>query len=253
MNVNNRLTRIILSSASLSLLPTQVSRSQESAPPVPLVSPTDQPGYWEAIKGSREDQPAEPVGFRDLWELPDEYRGRRVQVEGRVERRFRQGPAATQPALTEAWIFTPAMDPICLVYPEPEAESPPPGTGVRFEGTFLGHVRYAGEDVPRLAPLIVGSKSPNLLSKAPEAGVPQPIDETFTPLGWVVGGIAAGMVVMLLLRQMLNRPFRRQNELGPSPQFVDETDLDQASTIMDLDAPPRPEVPMEPTDDRQDF
>ncbi len=230
----------------------QVSRSQESGPPTPLTSPTDQAGYWEAIEGIGDDQPAEPVGFRDLWELADEYRGRRVRVEGRVERRFRQGPAQGQPALTESWVFSPAMDPLCLVYPEPEEESPPPGSGVRFEGTFLGHVRYDGSDVPRLAPLIAGSAPPSLLSGPPSEGAPRPVVDTFTPLGWVVGGIAAGMVVMLLLRQMMNRPFRRRNDLGPTPRFVDGSDLDQASTIMDGDAPLRLEIPLEPTDDRQD-
>src|SRR5690606_24231469 len=103
-------------------------------------------------------------------------------------------------------------DPLCLVFPEPEAEadSPEPGARVRFEGTFLGHVRYSGEDVPRLAPLIVGPRAPDRLSGPPTGATATPIADPFTPLGWVIGAIAAGMVVMLLLRQAMNRPLRRR-------------------------------------------
>ena len=132
-----------------------ISIAQEAAP-VPLNSPTDLPAYWEALEPAEAGGEARPVGFRDLWDHPDEYRNRRVRVEGKVERRFRQDPAGDLPALAESWVIAPSKDPFCLVYPEPEGGSVAPGDSVRFEGTFLGHVRYAGEDVPRLAPLIVG-------------------------------------------------------------------------------------------------
>ncbi|CAN5647054.1 hypothetical protein BH23PLA1_BH23PLA1_10770 [soil metagenome] len=231
--------------AALLLLSSQVSEAQEVPSPAPLPSPADQPEYWAALKLGH-DQPALPVGFRDLWENPEAFQGRWVRVEGKVERRFRQGSTDLQPALTETWIFSPAMDPICLVFPESEGDSPPPGARVRFEGTFLGHVRYSGEDVPRLAPLIVGPGAPELLSGPPTGATAMPIEDPFTPLGWVVGGIAAGMVVMLLLRQAMSRPSSRRAENGPAPRFVDHSHMDDSSTIMDGDGP-RLEPPTDPT------
>ena len=49
------------------------------------------------------------------------YAGR-VQVEGRVVRRFHQGPVGTFPALVEAWAVSGRGDPLCLVFPETPAD-----------------------------------------------------------------------------------------------------------------------------------
>ena len=86
------------------------------------------------------------MSFKDLWNRPDAFRGRRVTVEGRVQRIFRQGPVGSFPALAEIWIASPAGDPFCLVVPQ-AAGVPKLGQTVRFTGTFLKMVRYAARMV----------------------------------------------------------------------------------------------------------
>ena len=46
-------------------------------------------GKVTADDASAADPPA-PSSFKDLWSRPDAFRGRRVTVEGRIERIFRQ-------------------------------------------------------------------------------------------------------------------------------------------------------------------
>jgi hypothetical protein len=146
----------------------------------------DQAAYRAALSGkptaddARPSDPPKPVGFRDLWEHPEAHRGRRITIRGRLERTFRQGAVGSFPPLVEAWVFSAAGDPFCVVYPRPDessGESPPaggsdkgkagPGRPVRFTGTFLKTVRYPAGDGERLAPLIVGDRPP----------VPQPAAE----------------------------------------------------------------------------
>ena len=78
------------------------------------------------------------VGFRELWDHPETYRGRRVQVEGRVVRRFRQGAFGTFPPLDEVWAVSPAGDPFCLVFP-----ATPEAGGARVTGKKIGPERRA--------------------------------------------------------------------------------------------------------------
>src|SRR5262249_55378889 len=87
---------------------------------------TDLAAYRAALSGkataddARPSDPPVPVGFRDLWERPEAYRGRRVTIRGRLERTFRQGAVGTFPPLVEAWIFSTSGDPFCVVFPRPE-------------------------------------------------------------------------------------------------------------------------------------
>lgn len=140
--------------------------------------------YQMALAGKPIANAAKPgdspiqVSFKELWEETDGIRGRRVRVEGRVERIFHQGPVGSFPALAEVWITSPAGDPFCLVTPQENDPSkmfamssrypgssiirsvPELGQSVRFTGTFLKMVRYAASDGARLAPLIVGDQPP---------------------------------------------------------------------------------------------
>lgn len=160
--------------------------------------------------------------FRDLWDRPDAFRGRRVRVEGTIARRFRQGPVGDFPPLTELWVATPDRNLICLVHPDPgeapPAKAPAEGSKVRFEGTFLKRVRYRGGDVDRLAPLVVGPGPPEVVDTARmlmDRGAWGRID-------WMVGVVAAAVVLMALLRVGLHRSGRRPpRNPGPPPEFVD--------------------------------
>jgi hypothetical protein len=127
------------------------------------------------------------VNFQDLWSHPGAHQGRRVAIQGCVERIFRQGPVGNFPALAEVWITSPAGDPFCLVVPQDtrtdilpaddhglhgrvaRARLPALGLSVRFTGTFLMMVRYTAGDGARVAPLIVGDQPPTLAPEAAEA------------------------------------------------------------------------------------
>ena len=71
------------------------------------------------IDGPRAADPPRPVTFRDLWDHPDDWRGRRVTVRGTVARVFRQGAVGSFPPLVEGWLSTPEGDLFCVVFPRP--------------------------------------------------------------------------------------------------------------------------------------
>jgi len=162
---------------------------------------TDLVDYRAALLGQATDEhakaanPPVQVGFKDLWNRPDLFRGRRVTVHGRIKRIFRQGSVGSFPPLAEIWIASPVGDPLCLVSPQartannlPVADHGPgsevilpvtdhglgdrvtaqpiPGLGqsIQFTGTFLKLVRYAANGGARLAPLVVGDRPPVLIS-----------------------------------------------------------------------------------------
>jgi hypothetical protein len=130
------------------------------------------------VNDARASHTAVQVVFQDLWNRPEAFRGRRVIVEGRVQRIFRQGPIGDFPALAEIWIASPASNPFCLVVPQESVparrsvndqsldpaktsqQMPKLGQLVRFTGTFLKVVRFSAGDGARLAPLVVGDQPP---------------------------------------------------------------------------------------------
>jgi hypothetical protein len=164
------------------------------------LSLADLAGYRAALSGkptaddARASDPPAHVKFKDLWNRPDVFRGRRITIQGRVSRMFRQGPVGSFPALAEVWITTPVGDPFCVVFPQPgstndnatslqgvaggsalsleethgdaggAAAMPEIGQTVRFTGTFLKMVSYAGSDGARLAPLVVGDRPPTSIA-----------------------------------------------------------------------------------------
>ncbi|HZW31467.1 MAG TPA: hypothetical protein VFF52_12220 [Isosphaeraceae bacterium] len=223
------------------------------------LSLADLAAYRAALSGrptaddARPADPPVPVQFRDLWTHPGTFQGRRVTVRGRVERMFRQGPIGSFPPLVEAWIFSTAGDPFCVVFPLPVVERghdagatppppavPQPGHWVRFTGTFLKMIRYTGADGARVVPLIVGDRTPH------RAPVEAEGDRSATggnprgssgpgPGGAGVAGSAGGWLLALALallaagtiaRQHLRGAGRRARllqESAPDPplQFID--------------------------------
>ncbi len=137
----------------------------------------DLAAYRAALSGKStaddDDHATEPVPaviFHDLWDHPERWRGRRVQVRGTVARIFRQDAIGGFPPLAEAWLSTPQGDLFCTVFPT--AEVPDPGQNVTFTGRFLRTIRYAGSDQPRLAPWIVGDRPPASAALGPRASEP---------------------------------------------------------------------------------
>jgi hypothetical protein len=173
-------------------------------------------------------EPPAVVDFRALWSHPATYQGRRVQVEGRLARRFRQASFGTFPPLEEAWVFSSRGDPFCLVFPEgPETDKASRTTTVspvRFTGTFLKLLEYQGGDGRRLAPLIVGP-SPPVLAAPDQHSAPAPaVERPSRPLDWMVGLALALLVVVVLVYQHvrpLRAPLALKEPLGPEPTFDD--------------------------------
>ena len=184
----------------------------------------DYAAYRAALEPPRsEGEPARSATFRDLWDRPGEFQGRRVAVEGRVERVFHQGAVGQFPALAEVWIANTATDPLCVAFAESgESRAPKPGDTIRFEGTFLRKIRYQGGDVDRLAPLIVGPAPPRVNQPAP-APTPAPQAASGSPFeGVLLLIVGAGVLLMLLVGHLL-RHTRTEVNLGPPPVFDDGT------------------------------
>jgi hypothetical protein len=206
------------------------------------------------------DRPVRVI-FRDLWNRPDAFRGRRVIIQGRVERIFRQGPIGSFPALAEVWIVSPAGDPFCAVVPNESGtgilpadhglegratskQSPELGQTVRFTGTFLKMVRYAGGDAARLAPLVVGDQPP---VPAPEITQANNVRRGIhsdgghrptagSPTGWLLGLAITMLIAGVLALQYLRAQSRRAGlwdsrrrttallEADPPLEFIEQGD-----------------------------
>jgi hypothetical protein len=200
----------------------------------------DLAGYRAALSGKPTADDAKtsdtpiPVGFHDLWERPDAFRGRRVAVEGRVVRIFRQPPVGSFPALAEVWITSTSGNPFCLVSPQTGSiPIPEPGRDIRFTGTFLKMLRYAASDGARLAPLIVGERPPTQPPTSANRGSDHPAFSldgwSWSPATWALGLSAAALAGGLLARWHLNSPppklDRRAIDRGtsdPPLEFIDQ-------------------------------
>ena len=104
---------------------------------------------------------------------------------------------------------------------------------VRFTGTFLKMVRYAGGDGARLAPLIVGDRLPMAIAPKPSPAIiflrkPAPMQTggnshsgmTLGPAYWALGLAVLAVGAVILARWHLRMPARppaeRQDFFSPS-------------------------------------
>ncbi|WZO97549.1 hypothetical protein EP7_004590 [Isosphaeraceae bacterium EP7] len=172
-------------------------------------------GLHAALQPGAATDPPRTASFRDLWDHPESFLGKRVRVEGEVRRLFHQGAAGQLPALVEVWLTTGSGDPICLLSPE---ASPKIGSRVSFVGVYLKKIEYRATDVPRLAPLIVGPGVPEVIapSKVDVRPPPRPIS-----LDWAVGGGAALVLILALMRNYQRRPPPPRIDRDPPPVFID--------------------------------
>jgi hypothetical protein len=204
------------------------------------LSLSDLAAYRAALAGratvddARGVEPPRIVSFRQLWDASDDWRGRRVQVTGRVARLFHQQAVGSFPPLAEAWLSTPAGDLLCVVFPA--ERGPEIGETVHFTGTFLKSIRYPAGDQPRLAPLIVGDRPPqpvtastpvNSSGSEPLAALaPSPPFAPRHALVWALASIAALAAAGLLAWYHL----RTTVVIGPRPK---KRPGDASSTLSD--------------------
>jgi hypothetical protein len=149
-----------------------------------------------ASDGTHAAEPPARVVFNELCNRPDSFRGRRVIVDGRIVRIFRQGSIGSFPPLAEMWIASPRGELYCLVFPQEcdasvsaVADHGPNSTGafpttehsgagsarsqaipelaqaIRFTGVFLKLVRYEAGVGKHLAPLVVADVPPVLVTR----------------------------------------------------------------------------------------
>jgi hypothetical protein len=228
------------------------------------LSLADMAGYRAALSGkpsaenARASDPPIQVTFKDLWNRPEVFRGRRVTVGGQVARIFRQGPVGSFPALAEVWISSSAGDPYCIVFPLPLSgdQDPPktvaatatggdvsksmtttePGNKVRFTGTFLKIVRYAGGDGARLAPLIVGDRLPEPVAPSSDSSLGAGVDlaggksnsprMALGPAYWAIALAVLAVCAVVLARWHLRTPARPAAGRRPSSPAVAEPRLE---------------------------
>ncbi|QEH35680.1 hypothetical protein OJF2_42350 [Aquisphaera giovannonii] len=209
----------------------------------------DLPGYHAALtgRGGAEGPGPAPASFRDLWDHPEAWRGRRVEVRGRVARVFRQDAVGSFPAMAEVWLSTPAGDLICAHCPTrpeggPPARIPQIGTPVRFDGRFMKIIRYEAGDQARLAPLVVGDRPPAAGGEPAGArppgasGDPWPLSPS--PAAWAaaaaLGLAAAGALAWRHLRApgAGARPAARHAPSGADapPEFLDTERRDEPTS-----------------------
>jgi hypothetical protein len=228
------------------------------------LSLADMAGYRAALSGkpsaenARASDPPIEVTFKDLWNRPEVFRGRRVIVGGQVTRIFRQGPVGSFPALAEVWITSSVGDPYCIVFPLPlSADRNPPGTvaataiegdisgsmattepgkKVRFAGTFLKIVRYAGGDGARLAPLIVGDRVPEPVAPSSDSALGAGVDPAggkgnssrmaLGPAYWAIVLVVLAVCAVVLAGWHLRTPARSAAGRRPSSSAVAEPRLE---------------------------
>jgi hypothetical protein len=262
MNLGLRATATFLVTSSL-VLGCGAWAFADDAEPTHQLSLADLAKYRAALAGKAtaddarsSDTPAR-VSFKDLWNRPDALTGRRVMIEGRVQRIFRQGPVGSFPALAEIWIASPAGDPFCLVVPQEsgtgsspvndhdlEGRATPPripklGQTVRFTGTFLKMLRYVAGDGDRLAPLLVGDQPPVPVRETAKAyrASSSSADNVVgrwigSPTSWLVGLTLALLAAGVLARQHLRILTRRRLAMRPCPR-VYSTGLDPLLEFID--------------------
>jgi hypothetical protein len=203
----------------------------KDAPPFTIA---DLPKYREALAGKPGGAPV-AVTFRELWDHPEAYQGKTVQIDARIVRIVAQGPLGSFPSLSEAWGATPAGDPFCLVFPtHATGTGARTGVQVRFVGTFLRLIRYEGSDGGRLAPLIVGSKAPVIVSAPPPTSAAR--GRAFWSADWTVGAVVAAVVVGILLTRHLRKPDadRPSPDINaPPPEFIDQKPPPRATELDD--------------------
>jgi hypothetical protein len=178
------------------------------------LSASDLPAYRAALENADRGE-APRVDFRTLWNDDQTYRNRRVSLEGRIVRRFSQPPVGEFPALTEFWVVNDLGEPICVVVPTSMTVSQDirSNSRVLFRGTYLRPIRYQAVEGDRIAPLVVASNGPRVVTPAREGS------SHFWGEVWIAAALAV-LVAAVLLVQFLRKPARRVWNPGESPTFL---------------------------------
>lgn len=174
------------------------------------LKPREMHAYWRLMGWSRTAPFAEQdlralhdVAFTQLWEQPERYRGKLINLRLHVRRVLKYDAPENPLGLKqtyEAWGWTDESRsyPYVIVFPECP-EGLPVGTDVRGEVVFVGYflkvMSYTAFDTARGAPLLVGR-----VQVAPARLAPPParLDPSF--MLWIVGAGAVMTAAYLWLK-----------------------------------------------------
>ena len=135
------------------------------------------------LDDARAADPAVRVVFKDLWNRPEAFRGRRVIVKGRVNGSFARGRSVIFPPWRKSGLLhrrrsvlpgrsagrrrrqaCPSTITTRGLQTTPQ-DCQSSAKWFEFTGTFLKMVRYSAGDGDRLAPLVVGDQPPVLVQR----------------------------------------------------------------------------------------
>ena len=175
-------------------------------------TPEDLTLYRKALDPSQAVIKSRPVRFADLWANPGDFRGKRVEVSGRVARRFEAPSSQSLPARQELWLDQ-GGNLLCVVVPLGEAPVEF-GREVRVAGVSFGLIEYRGRDARRMAPLVVGNRA-----------IPGPVAVVSVVEGdasglWTATAAAIVLVALAIARFWAKRPPRPRPDRGTCPDFL---------------------------------
>ena len=197
---------------------------------IPLKS-REMNAYWKLMDWSRtqsfadlEERAAKDVAFTQIWEQPDDYRGKLIRLKLHVRRiiefKSPENPSSI-PKVYEAWGWTDESRsfPYVVVFPDlPEGVSL--GTDIRTEFVFVGYflkiMSYTAFDHTRGAPLLIGRV---------QSAEPQIAAERSSESGYLWTAIAAISLLGLvgyLIQQFRRKPVPRESSLPDSLTNLDQ-------------------------------
>ncbi len=163
-------------------------------------------------------QPAEFEPFADLFQNPDEYRGRPVSLRGVLRKLTKFDPGPNTLGMEEAyegWLYTHDAQghPTVVVFTSKPQNLPVGGDlteEIRVTGYFLKMYGYEAQDRTRKAPLLMAGEIE--WRPSPETDVARsPSLETYLLVGFIV--LLAGYAMWQTNRREMSGPARPQSEV----------------------------------------
>jgi len=185
--------------------------------------------YWRLMDWSHTQSFAElekrshnDIAFTQLWDQPENYRGKPIRLRMHVRRVLEFDAPSDQPSVHkvyEAWGWTDESRsfPYVVVFTDPPPGLPI-GTDIRAEIVFVGYflkvLGYKAFDNSRGAPLLVGRAKLISIPAPPQSSKSDP---------WMIPIVAIGSILLIGTSVWLSRSARKKSKVRMLP--------DQLSTV----------------------
>ena len=187
------------------------------------LKPREMEAYWRLMDWSHTQPFAElekrsrhDIAFTQLWDEPENYRGKPIRLRMHVRRVLEFDAPKDQPSVKkvyEAWGWTDESlsFPYVVVFTDPPPNLPI-GTDVRAEIVFVGYflkvMGYKAFDNSRGAPLLIGRTK--LISKPP-APPPSKLDP------WIIPIVLIGSILFIGMSVWFSRSARKKSGMRMLP------------------------------------